>query len=781
MGGLMNLTQKLKQFKNERNLAFRLSVYILICSLCFMLFAVALQLFMSYREELSLVERRMAQIEDSYVMSLSQSVWEMDTLRTAVLLNGMMQLPDMRYVMIRTPGTTVASSGTPKTEQVIRREFTLSVLRNAKGLMPRTSAPAAGGGLDSSPYLLGTLTVVVDLEGIRHRLISGIPLILGTQALQIFFVLCFIMVILEKLLIRHLATLAGYTGQMDIDHLEQPLFLDRDMDKREAADELDSVVNAINAMRLRLISGIDDRKRTEAQLIQYRDHLESLVDERTAELKSANADLLAAKNNAETANRAKSTFFANMSHELRTPLNVILGFTQLMSRDTNLPAGNRDEIEIINHSGNHLLGLINDVLDISKIESGRMSLTPQDFDLHLFLDRIDEMFHSRSRAKQLSFVMEKEGSLPAHVRADEGRLRQVLINLIGNAVKFSDKGSVTLRVRAMAKNTSAPSGKALLHFEVEDTGIGIADAHLDTIFVPFVQTDRHGGENGGTGLGLAISRQFVELMGGKIAARSEPGKGSVFHFHIPAEVVEAERFKPAPAPRRVISLKEGQPRFKILIVEDLRESRILLSRLLQSVGFTVYQAENGREGVEMFQEFRPDFIWMDIRMPVMDGLAATRMIKAEREGKKTPVVALTAHAFEDERKEILAAGCNEFVRKPFQEAEVFSTMQTLLGVEYEYEKTPETANTAPEAVTMLPRGALDHLSPPLLDELKAAVLCIDMERIREVVDRIRPTAPSTADLLIKLAEDFRYEEILAEIDNREIQSATPTPQSPRES
>lgn len=388
-----------------------------------------------------------------------------------------------------------------------------------------------------------------------------------------------------------------------------------------------------------------------------------------------------------------------MSHELRTPLNAILGFTQLMSRDQTLSPEQHDNLEVISRSGEHLLALINDVLEMSKIEAGRTTLNPQSFDLYRLLDGLKDLFLLRTTDKGLQLNLHRTPNLPQYVHTDEGKLRQVLINLLGNAVKFTEEGSVTLRVRSepperevsgrekggASTPTLPPAHTPTLYFEVEDTGPGIAPDELETLFDAFAQTTSGQKSQEGTGLGLAISRQFVRLMGGEITASSSVGQGSIFTFHLPielAEVTEVERGQPG---RPVVALAPGQPAYRLLVVEDNWANRRLLVKMLEPLGFAVREAKNGREAVAIAAEWEPHLIWMDMRMPVMDGYEATKQIKAAPKGQAMIVVALTVSAFEEGRALILSTGCDDFVRKPYQEHDIFDKLAKHLGVRYIYE------------------------------------------------------------------------------------------------
>ncbi|MEJ2747617.1 MAG: PAS domain S-box protein, partial [Anaerolineae bacterium] len=420
------------------------------------------------------------------------------------------------------------------------------------------------------------------------------------------------------------------------------------------------------------------------------------------------------KDEAEAANRAKSIFLANMSHELRTPLNAILGYSQLMARDPNLTFTQQKYLETIARGGEHLLGLINNVLTMSKIEAGRTILQENAFDLHRQLRGLQEMFQMRADDQDITLLLDVAPDVPRYVYADESKLRQVLMNLLSNAVKFTKEGGITLRVKcqedgAIIERDDAPDTASPIHlcFEVEDTGVGIAPDEMEMLFAPFIQTTSGQQMQEGTGLGLPISRQFVNLMGGELDMNSIVDQGTTFRVQIPvavatADAVEAVDWQPQ---RRVTGIEPGQAApdggaFRLLVVEDRATNREVLIELLKPFGFDLRLAVNGAQGVEMWEAWQPHLVWMDMRLPVMDGYEATRQIKARAKtmGRTAIVVALTASAFEEDRATILAAGCDDFVRKPFRERDIFNVLHRHLGVRFIYEEiTP-----APEAAASVP-------------------------------------------------------------------------------
>ncbi|MFC1748099.1 transporter substrate-binding domain-containing protein [Pseudomonadota bacterium] len=505
--------------------------------------------------------------------------------------------------------------------------------------------------------------------------------------------------------------------------------------------------------------GIDitERKQAESDLARHQAHLEELVKERTASLEEVNSALLIAKENAEKADKAKSTFLANMSHELRTPLNAILGFSEMLVSATDTSTHQKEKLAIINRSGEHLLSMINDVLDLSKIEAGRMQIVIEPFDLPIMLKEIGQMFEQHAKNAQLEFEIAFAPGLERYIKSDIGKLRQIVINLLGNAAKFTSEGGFSLRAKTTPLD--GVEDKAILHLEVEDSGPGISPKHLEHIFAPFVQAGHSKSDVEGTGLGLSITQSFAKLLGGKISVKSKLGHGSLFSLDLPVTLANASEITPTlPSKPAILALAPEQPEWRVLVAEDNQDNRTLLSSLLTQTGFTVREAENGKQAVAIFEQWRPHFIWMDIRMPEMDGYEATRKIRSMPNGTAVKIVAFTASAFSEQLDDIITAGCNDVVHKPILARKIFDTIEQQLGVHYIYDETPTTESTEPEVE--LTSDMLGELPQEIRNNLKQAARMLDIEMTNEITSQIRKTHLQTANGLQALTNAYRFEQII---------------------
>jgi signal transduction histidine kinase/CheY-like chemotaxis protein len=499
--------------------------------------------------------------------------------------------------------------------------------------------------------------------------------------------------------------------------------------------------------QLSLFEDISDRKRAEAELRQL-----------NFALLASNAELERAQHKAEAASQAKSTFVAKMSHELRTPLNVILGFTQVLSRSSTLSDQQRSYLDLIQCSGEHLLSLINDVLDLAKIESGKTELVLSPFNLHHLLDSLQQMLQFKAAEKCVQLNVEHDPNLPQWVETDEGKLRQVLINLLGNAIKFTQHGTITLS--AFVGSPESRNSKTIIHFQVKDTGCGIPPEDLDRIFEAFSQSDagRHAAE--GTGLGLSISKHFIELMGGKIQIESTPGRGTTVTFDIPLTLAYNPKSLPQKQPRRAVALAPNQPTRRILIVEDILENRQVVVQLLSPFGFEILEASNGQEAIALWQKHQPQLIFMDLQMPIMDGYEAVRQIRSLPTGQAPAIVALTASALQRDRNLLLSIGCDDFLRKPVEEQLLLDKITQYLGVRYIYE-SPETLPPEKRQNVSTPLSAeMFSLMPePWVNQLNAAAARCEEGDIRRLLEQIPQAYSELRQHLNEFVENYRFDRI----------------------
>ncbi len=538
----------------------------------------------------------------------------------------------------------------------------------------------------------------------------------------------------------------------------------------------------------KLAKEISARIRMEMELIRAKDESERArelaekakedADISRQEAEKSRDDAQKSRDEAQKANQAKSVFLANMSHEIRTPMNAILGYSRLLQSDPTILPEQRKSLMTINSSGEHLLNLINDILEMSKIEAGRIQINNNAFDLFAVMEDMRFLFKERINSKGLGFDISYPDDMPRYILSDEAKVRQILINLLGNAVKFTEEGYISL--------TAYCIDQSRLEFQVIDTGAGIAPDDHESIFQSFEQTDT-GRAKEGTGLGLSICRKYVELMEGDLSVESEVGKGSIFTLVLPLVQADKKDVPVKPKKRKVLGIKKAVkdssdfeqsgldntiPECRILVVDDKETNRDVLSRLLSPVGISVKEAANGQEALQIFNKWNPQMVFMDIRMPVMDGVEATKQIKNSDRGGKTFVVIVSASAMEEQRIEVMASGADEFIRKPFNEAEIFQAIERYLGVEFIYEDEPHESDSdngtayknslsdSAASSELLTPAHLNNIPDELLQEMFSAVEGGYIDKLKGGIDTIAKTDASLANRLQQLADDYEYEQLM---------------------
>lgn len=548
-----------------------------------------------------------------------------------------------------------------------------------------------------------------------------------------------------------MSTFDNPTGQ-DLKLLEQIEVLNKELallrkTNQDLQIQLEMTIEHGDAVEDQLHSEIQERHRAEAalqsilEIVSKKNMDLEIILETTAE----HGDLI--ENELRKTSEAKTAFLSNLSHELRSPLNTIIGFAQLMSRDKYLKQEHHETLHTIMRSGEHLLNLINDVLSLAKIESGKLTLSKRLFNTKELLSSIYNMFRLRAETKATELKFDISENFPTFVFGDEGKLQQVLINLLSNAIKFTDQGSVNL----LADWTN---GQA--KFTISDTGIGIAEQDIDSMFLPFFQTETASKITGSTGLGLAISRSLVKLMGGDINVTSSIGKGTTFSFSV--EITPSPEDENLMDERKVLRLADDSHKFNILVVDNNLEHQLLLSQLLKSVNFQVDVADNGKQAFDKWQNNKFHLIFMDIRMPELNGVETTKLIRDREKAKNlppTPIIALSANVFEQTRDTMFSAGCNDFINKPFRESELFNKLAEYLDVTYIYEelkgKSGKEKILIKERLLKLPKEWLDNFRSMLAKGF--------VEDAKALVNQERSLDPELFDELETLLKNYQFDEI----------------------
>ena len=527
-----------------------------------------------------------------------------------------------------------------------------------------------------------------------------------------------------------------------------------------------------------LVIELAERQKAEKEITKYRDHLEELVKKRTASLNESNEKLVTeinerkkveealsdAKETAETANKAKSAFLANMSHEIRTPMNVILGFAQLLCRDQTLNIEQKKNLETIDRSGKHLLKLIDQILEMSKIEAGKLALNEELFDLYLLVSDLEIMFNVRAFDEHVEFLVECDSKIPQFLKGDNGKIRQVLVNLLGNAAKYTKIGFIKLDVKLVKESEDFVEIK----FIVEDTGPGIDKKEEVKLFNAFSQTSTGIKEGKGTGLGLVISQKYINLMGSNIEFYNKNEKGAIFYFNIKLKKTEEDEIaiNEIIVPKKVKCLDvENSEKSKLFICEDEDENRELLENLLVTVGFDVETAKNGKECIKKLKKTKTDLLMLDLRMPIMNGYETIEKIRNDNILQKIPVFAITANVFDEDKEKVMNAGFDEFLGKPIDEDKLFRLIKQYLNLNYIY----SDENSVSSVEENLVKGnEIKKISNSIRDKLIKLIEAADYEGILNELGNISEINEPLAEKLTLMTDNFDYQGMLRVLNNEKI-------------
>lgn len=669
------------------------------------MFTSFIQLYSDYRKDVNSLSQDIKKIKQVHVSSIIENVWIYSESLVKTQLISMVGLPGIEHLAIIKKGEILWQAGRlPKNSYFVT---TYPLVKDFAG----------------SKQLLGTLHITATHRAIYQSLLEKAGLILLTNAIKTFLVAGFILFIVYNLVTRHINSLAKFIHENDIHQLKRTFKFDRRIRTDKQADELDDLLSSYNNMCLNLDTAIEKR-------IEF---------EKEAQL-------------SQLANQQKSKFLANMSHELRTPLNAIIGFSSLLVQQSEAPAKYKEKLNIINSSSNHLLSLINNVLDMSKIEAGHIDLKFIPTNIPGLINAILEMLSPLANDKGLTLSLIDNTASSLLLNVDAEKLRQILINLVGNGIKNTEEGYIAVHLYSEPVNAN----EVKIRVEVEDTGYGISESNQLVIFQPFEQVDQKASIHG-TGLGLALSKQYIELMGGTLSVQSELELGSTFTINLQLEISKSNLIKDEiETTKQVIAIKEPVEDWRFLIVEDNDNNRLLLQSILQNIGLTAKEATNGQEAIDIIKQWQPHLIWMDTNMPIMDGLEATQIILELPNSNDIVIVALTSEVFDEHIVAAKGDGFNDIITKPFLSSDIYSCLEKYLDIEFIYSHVPSSESKPQSPLSKEMLKALPH---DMVTQLNQAAHNLDLQEAYKILELIEVNYPEIASAITQILKHYDFVKI----------------------